>query len=228
MPTARAKRSAARRVAAKKPAGPVATFFTCLLTLLMGALCISFGVAGPVGAVEGMGYALRDSGVRGTLVIDNCITSGSGKSQHTNCYGTFTSTDGRTVDQYASIDATPKVGSRLQVQEDPTTGDCYQVGLEHEAGWAAMFFAAPGVLLIGLLCLLGAYQTVRDLVVRRRPPADRPARVFGRDGRLLLPPERRPGTRRARVYRAYFRVMAACFGLAALSGVVAAFAAIAG
>ncbi len=203
-------------------------FFTGLLMLLMGALCIGFGVAGPVGAVQGMGYALRDSGVRGTLVIDDCITSGSGKAQHTNCYGTFTSADGQTVDQDASIGATPKVSSRLQVQEDPKTGDCYQVGLEHEAGWAAMFFAAPGVLLIGLLCLLGAYQTIRDLVVRRwRPPVDRPARVFGRDGRLL-PPERNPMNRRARVYRTYFRVMAACFGLAALSGVVAGVAAIAG
>ncbi len=91
------------------------------------------------------------------------------------------------------------------------------------AGWAALGFAALGALLIGLLALYGIYKAFRDLV---RTPLNRtPVRVLTGKKRQ---PEARPKTPRDRFNKGYFLAIAGCFGLAALSGVVAGVAAIAG
>ncbi len=205
-----------------KPPSWGGTIFLSLFLLVFVAFGVGFGVAGAANAVQGMGYALRDSGVPGTLVIDGCLTSGSGHTLHTTCSGDFTSTDGRSGNQFGQIDATVKIGTTLQVQEEPVSGDCYQLGPERVAGWAAMFFTALGALLIGLLGVYGIFAAFRSLLRSRVDPA--PVRATTAKEQ---PEPRRPKTRRDRFNKGYFLTMAACFGLAALSGVVAGVAAIA-
>ena len=219
---ARAARAEQYHGAAKPPSWG-GTIFLSLFLLVFVAFGLGFGVSWSVEAVQGMGYALRESGVPGTLVIDNCLTSGTGRTLHTSCSGEFTATDGRSGNVFGQIDATVKIGTTLRVQEEPVSGDCYQVGAERVAGWAAMGFTALGALLIGLLGVYGIFAAFRSLL---RPRVD-PAPVRAPAGKKQ-PEPKRPKTPRERFNKGYFLTMAACFGLAALSGVVAGVAAIAG
>ena len=219
---ARAARAEQYRGAAKPPTWG-GTIFLSLFLLVLVALGVGFGVSASEGAVQGMGYALRDSGVPGTLVIDNCLTSGTGHTLHTTCSGGFTATDGRSGNVFGQIDAKVKIGTTLQVQEDPVSGDCYRVGPEWVAGWAAMGFTALGALLIGLLGVYGIFAAFRSFLRHRTNPAPVPAPT----GKGQSEPKR-PKTPRERFNKGYFLTVAGCFGLAALSGVVAGVAAIAG
>lgn len=183
----------------------------CLLLLLFAGVGIGFGVAGPVDAVRGFGYASRESGVPGTLLITDCLTTGTGRGQSITCNGTFTRTGPGNGSRIGQIDSSHKVGAVLQVQQDPGTWDCYQVGVEREAGWLAILFLSLIGLLIGLAALYGIFAVIRERIRQSLPE-----------------PTQAVKTGHSRFGKAYVLTLAACFALAALSGVVAAVAAIAG
>lgn len=132
---------------------------TALFMVFIGVLFSGLGIGGGVGLVDGLKYSTRLSGTPGLLKIDNCITTGSGKSRSTECFGVFRSDDHRVTDQFASLGEAFKEGTVLPVQRDPG-GHCYLVGVAPTAGRLAGICACLVALVGGLSALCGAFSTV--------------------------------------------------------------------
>ncbi|MEU6770906.1 hypothetical protein [Streptomyces sp. NPDC046759] len=186
--------------AASAPRTVAGRIGTALFMLFIGLLFSGLGAGGGVALADGLKYSTRMSGTPGLLKIDTCITTGSGKQRHTDCYGFFRSDDHRVTDSFASIGESYDKGTVLPVQRD-AGGHCYLVGVAPTAGRLAGLCACAVALVAGLTSLCGAFSTVAP-------------RLGSRIGAALWSPE---------AGRVLGRLLRACgigFALFAVTGVI--------
>ncbi|MEV7775699.1 hypothetical protein [Kitasatospora sp. NPDC086791] len=76
-------------------------------------------------------YPLRLAGQPGLLTVTGCLTEGSGKQEHTTCFGDFTPDAGPGVVHSVPYDGKLRVGARVPVQYVESEDTSYRVGVAH-------------------------------------------------------------------------------------------------
>lgn len=167
-----------RRSAPRKPAGPVARTFAVFGLVLMFALGVYWLVAGAVSLTYRAGWAGTPGAVRSVV----CFDVGSGRNSSLQCFGDFTSTDGRVVLHDTDIEGDNDF-SVLRTYPAALHADGSTVSVVGTKDVAyilcGMLFALLAVELFGCF---GALVVLT--AVRRR--AGRPVQPSKRAGRVLL------------------------------------------
>jgi hypothetical protein len=155
---------------------------------VIGLFVLIASLVGVADSIRGLAYTAGSAGTRGTLLVDDCVTRGSGKEQTITCYGVFTAATGGFTDPQASIGTQEDTGSRIAVREDQATGVCFSQGAAPELAWVALLLISlEGLLLVGA-AVVGTVGALRRRARREQPQATpSPARPKA-DGRQQRPP----------------------------------------
>jgi hypothetical protein len=126
------------------------------------------------GCVVMLGYSTVLVGAPGHLKVDACALVGSGRGQHTDCYGTYRSADGRVVDPDAVLAHHYSLGTDVSVARSGG-GAYYPVGLAGISGaLAGISFGAMLLALAGSLAVQSSRRYPPRVPGQRTRTADLP------------------------------------------------------